>query len=103
MSNIIQEMYDKIKDWKAPEWLKKLLQELQDLTISIITTVGEDYLRQIEEKILEVSSKPIPSEDKFKEVFAYIRADLGLAHIKDSVLHLVIELIVNRLKRNRTI
>ena len=103
MSNMIQELYDKIKDWKAPEWLKKLLQELQDLTISILTTVGEEYLKKIEEKILEVSSKPISSEDKFKEVFAYARADLGLEHLKESGLNLVIELLVSKLKKNRTI
>jgi hypothetical protein len=99
----LQDLYDKIGNITTPDWVKAILKEIQDLVFSAILQVGEDYIKKIENKIIEVSAKPISNEDKFKEVFTYIRVSLDLAAIKDSVIRMIIEIVVNRLKKNRTI
>ena len=60
-------------------------------------------LEAIKGKIIEVSQEDISNEEKFKKVFDYIRAELNMEHIKDSLVNLLIELAVNRLKAKNII
>lgn len=91
----------KIGDWIkgliTPKWLKKLLKELQDIIVSIIYSVGMDYLNQIQVKILEVNNQNIPPEEKFRIVFRFSKDLLPTA--KDSILNALINMLVLKIKK----
>ena len=100
---IFQSAYNWIKGIKTPTWLKAMLQVVQDILISIAKQIGREYLNQLRTKIIEVSKKDISTEQKFKEVFTYARVSLKLSDIKDSALNLLIESLVNSLKKDNII
>lgn len=92
-----QEIYDAIKDWKTPNWLKVLLQEIQDIIVSILLQIGEEYLESIRAKIIEVDAMGIPNKDKFNIVFTFVKQlNVGL---KDSAINLIIEALFQQVKQ----
>jgi len=95
---MFQAIYDFIKGVKTPLWLKTLLGELQKLIIATALSIGKEYLKNLENKIFEVSNMNIPSEEKFKIVFKFGKDTMP--SIKDSVLNLIIEILVSLLKNN---
>lgn len=94
--SIFQNVYDWIKNIKTPNWLRALLQEIQDILVATILSIGKEYLDQITAKILEVNGQNIPPEMKFKIVFNFSKNLLPQA--KDSVLNALINLLVLRMK-----
>lgn len=96
-----QTVYDTIKNWKAPAWVKIFLQEIQDIIVSVALQVGRDYLDNLRNKIIEVSMQDISNENKFKIVFDY--GKYLMVNIKDSYLNLLIEILVNKLKGEKSI
>ena len=100
---IFQKIYDFFKNIETPEWLADILKKLQDIIIEILLDVGKQYLDAITAKIIEVGNTDMPNEEKFKAIFAYARKELPLVKLKDSHLNLLIELLVSRCKKERTI
>jgi len=96
--NPFQWVADKIKGFKTPEWLKLILQWLQDLVVQISLQVGKEALLALEGKILEVSKLDISNEDKFNLVYKFAIDDLDLSKLKERWLDLLIEILVNKLK-----
>jgi len=90
-------MYDFIKNIHTPNWLKKLLEEIQGIIISTILNIGKEYLLQLEEKIIEAQDTGMSWEAKWEYVFKWGKANIP--NIKDSSLNLAIELLVNLLKQ----
>ena len=103
--NILQKIYDGIKNWSAPNWLKVLIQELQDLIVATLKQITKSYLDYLRSEIIYASQQNWSSEEKFNYVFK--QAKKGFLEftisIKDSELRLIIEFLVNQLKRNETI
>jgi len=99
---VFQKAYDFFKNLTAPEWLVELLQKIQDIVFSIIMQIGKDYLDKIRAKIIEVNALPLSNEEKFKKVFDYARVELMLT-LSDSNLNLIIEALVNALKKDKSI
>ena len=98
-----QRAYDFFKNIDTPKWLADILKAIQDVVIGILLDVGKQYLDAITKKIIEVNDKDLTNEEKFKAVIDYARKELILVRIKDSHLNLLIELLVNRAKRDKTI
>jgi hypothetical protein len=99
--NIIQKAYNWFNNLKTPKWLKILLQEVQDVLLRVLIQVGKDYVQLIQEKIIAVSKEDWSNERKFKEVFEY--GKWMIPTMKDSILRLLIEVIVNKLKGQEAI
>ena len=95
---IFQWAYDKIKGFKTPAWLKQVLQELQDLAISILLQIGKDILDEIMAEVIRVNSENISGTEKFDKVFDYCRAKLDLGDLRDSYLDFLIQYTVSKLK-----
>ncbi len=97
-----QGVYDWIKNWKAPLWLKNLLQSLNDLMIAILKEVSKDYITYLKNSILEAASHSDWSND---EKFGYVfdKAKSGFTQfsieLKDREINLLIEFLVNQLKK----
>lgn len=95
--SIFQKAADWIHSLITPQWLKKLLADLQDILLGIVYSVGIDYLNQIQVKILEVNNQNIPPEEKFRIVFRFSKDLLPTA--KDSILNALINMLVLKIKK----
>lgn len=104
--SIFQEVYDWIGSLKTPRWLKDLLQQIQDLMIIILKQVTQAYIQYLQSKIIEASQH---SEWSNKQKFGYVfeQAKLGFTEfaitLKDSEINVLIEFLVNKLKKNGVI
>jgi len=98
---MFQKLYDWFKNIKTPIWWKDLMADLQVVLISILTQVAKGFIESLQEKIIEISQKPLTNKEKFEEVFKY--AKFLLPTLKDSYVNLLIEVLVNRLKTNKTL
>ena len=96
--SIFQKAYDWIASFKTPRWLKAFLQEIQDMLVATLLQIGKEYLKNLENKILEVADMNIPSDQKFMIVFTWGKQNIP--NIKDSILNLAIEILVSLLKKN---
>ena len=99
--NIFQTAYNTIKNWKVPAWYKVLMQDIQEMIFSILLQIGKNYLVGLQKKILEVNGMDIEPEAKFELVFTWGKQNIP--DIKDSILNMVIEILVNQLKKDRMI
>jgi hypothetical protein len=82
-------------------WIKEILQQIQDIIISILLAVGKEYLSKIQEEIITISTKEWSNTQKMSYIFTYIKKlNLGL---KDSAINLLIETLYQRLKVNKAV
>ena len=102
-NTVFQHMADWINSIHTPVWLRNFLNELQEIIISVLTHIGKDIIDKITEKIIEQAGLDIPGEQKFKNVFDYVRQTFTMITIKDSALRLLIEALYNLLKKNKII
>ena len=93
---ILQKIYDSIKGFKTPGWLKNILQEVQNILVQVMLQVGKEYITRIQNKIIEVSKYDVNNKEKFRVVFDFTKA-LGL-NLKDSLVNLLIETLITKLK-----
>lgn len=100
---IFQKVYNAIKSWKAPLWLKQLIQSLNDLMIAILKEVSKEYVAYLKKAILEAASHSDWSND---EKFGYVfdKAKSGFTQfaiiLKDREVNILIEFLVNQLKNS---
>ena len=102
----LQAIYDKIKGFKTPAWLKIILQQAQDLMVSIATQAGQAYINYLKSKIIEAAqNKSWTSREKFDYVFK--QAKHGFTEfsvtLKDNEINAVINLFVSILKKQGVI
>jgi len=100
-NSIFQKLYDKIKEFKTPDWLSAILYEIQMIVWSITLAVGKEYVNSLKDKIIEVAQLDISNEEKFKMVWEY-GMSFGV-EIKDRYLRLLIESIYNYLKEKEIV
>lgn len=98
--SIFQKVYDWL-DFKTPIWLKALLREVQDILISILWQIGQNYIDLLSTRIKEVSKRDWSNRKKFESVYSYAR-ELGMEQ-RDHILNLIIEFLVARLKKQGAI
>jgi hypothetical protein len=105
MGNIIQELYDAIKNWKAPAWLKTFISDLQTVLVKIAIAAGEAYIQYLEQKVIEAAGMDITPEAKFQFVFDAAKSSAipALEALGTSELNTLIENIVSVLKSKGTI
>ena len=96
--SIFQKAYDWFKNITTPVWLKEFFDTLQEMLIKALTQIGEEVMTAIEAKIIEVNDKPITGREKLQEVFNYSKTVLNLTTLSNSLLNMLIEILVNRLK-----
>lgn len=100
---LFQKLYDFFKNLPVPEWLKKLISEINDIIINVLTQIGKEALEAIKTKIIEVAGEDLTNEEKFKRVFEYAKIALNLTHLKDSAINLAIEMLFNILKKEKLV
>lgn len=101
-NSIFQKSANWLKKITFPNWLKLMIKEIWDIVYAIFLSVGKEYIRQLETKIMEVAQdNTLTNEQKFNIVFKYART-IGIT-IKDSALRLLIEAIVLYLKNRMAI
>lgn len=95
--------YNWIRRWTYPAWIKPYIQELNDVLIDILVKAGKDYIKFLEEKIVEAANQPTSSGDKFRYVFSEARKSgiRALVNLKESELNALIEYLVVMLKKSR--
>ena len=98
---ILQKIYDSIKSFKAPTWLKNILQEIQNILVQVMLQVGKEYISKIQDKIIEVSKYDINNKEKFRAVFDFTKALTPT--LKDSAINLLLETLVSKLKKDEVI
>lgn len=98
--SIFQKAYDAIKSWQAPQWLRKILQDLNDLMISILRETGEAYISYLKEQIIIASKEDWTPEEKFRYVFKQAKTSFVTfaVRLKDNELNSLINSLVSLLK-----
>ena len=101
----VQAIYDGIKNWQAPQWMKVLLQQLNDLMIALLKQVSKAYIDYLKGEIIYASQQNWTSEEKFKYVFNQAKKGLTefIITLKDSEINVIIEYLVNLLKKEGVI
>jgi len=98
--SIFQKAYDWVDGWKAPAWLKALLQSLNDLMLAVLKEVSQQYINYIKNQITYAAGQNWTAEEKFNYVFN--QAKTGLTEfsitLKDREINLLIEFLVAQLK-----
>ena len=95
-------IYDWFKNWQTPNWLRALLRELNDLMFAILKSVSQSYIQYLQTKIIEASQhKDWSNDQKFN--FVFLEAKKGFVDfaitLKDSEINMLIEQLVNLLKK----
>jgi hypothetical protein len=106
MSNtFFQKIYDKIKYWKPPEWLKIMLAELNELFIAILKKAGEAYINYLKQLIIEAAQSNMAPQEKFKYVFKNASKKMPefAITLRDSELSALIDYLVARFKKEGVI
>ena len=94
----VQDIYDKIKSWKSPDWFKTLTQFLFDkVVIPTLIQIGSDGISLIQELIVDASKKDMSGLEKFDWVFKEFKQRWG-SPLKDRIINLGIELTFHELK-----
>ena len=99
---LLQKIYNAIKNFKTPLWLKLILAELQKVIVGILIQVGQEALGKLEDQILKVNAMHISNEDKLKKVYDYCINTLGI-DAREHLLRLLIESTIARLKKKNVI
>jgi hypothetical protein len=100
---IFQSVYDKIGNWKAPDWYVILMQQLQDIILGILVDVAQENIQKIKVEIIRVSQMgdELNNQQKFQMVKLFC---VGLLpKTKESAINLLIELLVSQLKKDRVL
>jgi len=103
MASIFQRAYDWIKGIKSPQWLVDMLQELQDIMVTIFMTAGKAYIKYLEELILDaVKRTDLTDREKFEFVFNNARASgiQALNDLRDNELTTLINYLYTNYKAN---
>ena len=103
---ILQNLYNKIKRWRTPAWLKDLINSLWSVIKEIISSSAEVLLAQIKDLAIETCSKIqndpslLTNEDKRNAAFKEIKrtAEIRGLKVRDSLINLAIEIAVNFIK-----
>lgn len=104
--SIWQKMYNAIKNWQPPQWVKLLLGQLNDMMITILKETGKAYVEYLKAKIIEAANhSDWSNEEKFGYVFNAAKSGLvGFSiTLKDREINVIIEFLVNELKKSDVI
>ena len=98
--SIFQRLYTWISTWNFPPWLHELLDKvLHQVVIPTLQVLGEEAVLFLRKKIVEASRhEEWDGTTKFKYVFDMFKEEYGERDIKNRVINLGIEMIVNKLK-----
>lgn len=107
MANFLQKIYNKIKSFKTPPWLRKAIHALWALLEDIITDQVESFLAQMKDVALDVcldiqkDPSIITSDDKRKKAFERINKEAVKRgfEVKDNLTNWLIETVVLKLKK----
>ena len=95
---VFQKLANWIKSWSFPQWVNEALETVQELIIVAVTELGKEALWSIKDSITYASEQEWTGEKKIKYVVDTFKRDWSGVMIKDSMLRLVIEILVNVLK-----
>ncbi len=103
---IFQTIYDAIKNWQVPKWIKEIMSQLNVLMMAILRTAGQSYIIYLETTIIEAAqNKNLSSEQKFQWVFKQAKQGFKIYSVefKDNVLGTLINYLVSQLKKDNII
>jgi methyltransferase-like protein len=105
MFNPFQYAANFINSIKTPKWLKDFFQEVQDIMIILAKQTGQNYIDFLETKIIEVADGNMSNTAKFNAVWEAARSGIvtAVVTLKDAELKLLIEFLVNKLKKKNII
>lgn len=97
----VQLLYDFFKD--PPEWFEDICEGIGRIVFSLIKGVGENYIRQIESKVIEISKtySSASGDEKFNLVWDF--AHTLLPSWKESDLDTIIQNIYIWLKKKNKV
>lgn len=102
----VTDLYNKIKNWQPPVWVKTLMQQLNDLMIAIVMSVGQGYIDYLKSAItVAAGHKDWSNDQKFNYVVEQAKSGfVGFAvTLKDSEVNLLVEFLTNQLKKTGVI
>lgn len=100
--SIFQTIYDKIKNFRSPDWYVYFMDKLQEMIWELVTQVAMENIQKIKVQIIEISKmNDLNNQQKFQLVKEFT-INL-LPQTKESMINLLIELLVNQLKKERVV
>jgi hypothetical protein len=103
---IFQNIYDAIKNWQPPAWVKALLSRLNDVIITILKQAGQAYIDYLKTEIIFAANhSDWSSKQKFQYVYDMAKkgfVEFGIT-LKDNELNTIINYFVSLLKKEGAI
>lgn len=98
--SIFQIIYDFIKELNFPPWIHEFLKYIYEhVILPSLKQLGQECIRDLQRYIIEASHhEDWSGEQKFEFVKNSFIATWGEDKVKDRILNLTIELVVNQLK-----
>ena len=97
-------LYLWVKGWKFPTWVNDMFEWLwEDIIYPCLKQVGEEGLEFIRAEVIKQSSLDIPGHQKLRNVRMAFREHMQAIVITDRLLDLAIQIIVNKLTKQRFI
>lgn len=97
--NWLSKVYRNIKSWRLPKWLSAFLGIVQDILVEAVKQVTAEGMIYLEKLILQEAVKDISGKEKLENVFKSARNAFTRITITDSMLNLLIETILSKLKK----
>ena len=101
--NPFQKSYDWFKHLATPPYLTELLEVLLSVTKNALKTLGKEATDFLIEAIITQAKRDISGSDKFVNVYNAFRDEYSDSNISERLLNLLIELLVNTLKKDNVI
>ena len=99
----VQWIYNCMKGWRYPAWMKPYIQTMNDIMLEIAKKAGQAYLSYLQALVIDAMSKNMTAKEKLQYVFNKAKEE-GLKQGKilgDSEINLLIEHFVSLFKRGK--
>ena len=98
--NPFQRAYDIIKGLKTPEWLKRILNVVEDIAKEVFTQLGKEAMEYLRDAIFKQANLDITGKEKLENVVKGFREHYIGINITDYMLNIAIELLLGELKQS---
>ena len=91
-------VFDWIKTWNYPKWLKPIIQNVNDAMVAIALKVGQDFIQKARYQIVSLyQDKSLTSEQKIRKFKDW--SIMEMPGIKDQVINCLREFLYLEIKK----
>lgn len=95
-NNRWQKIYDAIRFYQPPSWIKAFMKDLNDALISLLIGVGQDFIQKAKLEIISLAKSDMSNAEKVTAFKKWAQDEMP--GIKDQVINLIRETLYAKIK-----